>query len=266
MEKEKKEIKISLWTFYVLVAAIVVLVGAVVIGGMGVARKNQLPQNTDNKSENIILYNGYELKVRYDEEIILEDMEYTSENIEKYEKSYYNYENRKYIGITNGIVEESYDGYCAVSNVSKFAFSKQYNAKPRNVSVESNFECAYGTEYQNKEALIMDLDGDGKNEYIVALSSNDYPHKSEITILDYNLNKIETLVKRDKGHWTHASGEEEDIIVLSIEDIEIIDLDNDNIMEIVVDTWTWDFNSVLIYKYENREVKGVTNFHDEATI
>lgn len=227
-----------------------------------------MADNQNNKQENgnIILYNGYELKVRYDEEIILEDMEYTSENIAKYEGQYYNYENKGYVGVTTGQVVESYDGYCAVSNVRKFAFSKQYNAMPRTVRVESKFEYAQGGEYANKSALVVDLDGDGKEEYIVALSSNDYPHKSEIVILGCNLNKIATLVKRDKGHWTHASGEEEDVVALSIDDIEIIDLDNDNIMEIVVDTWTWDFTSVLVYKYENGEVIGVTNFHDEATI
>ena len=39
MEKEKKQIKISLWTFYVLVAGIVILIGAIVIGGMNVKKK-----------------------------------------------------------------------------------------------------------------------------------------------------------------------------------------------------------------------------------
>ena len=39
MEKEKKQIKISLWTFYVLVAGIVILIGAVIIGGMNIKKK-----------------------------------------------------------------------------------------------------------------------------------------------------------------------------------------------------------------------------------
>lgn len=39
MEKEKKQIKISLWTFYVLVAGIVILIGAIIIGGMNVKKK-----------------------------------------------------------------------------------------------------------------------------------------------------------------------------------------------------------------------------------
>ena len=39
MEKEKKQIKISLWTFYVLVAGIVILICAVIIGGMNIKKK-----------------------------------------------------------------------------------------------------------------------------------------------------------------------------------------------------------------------------------
>jgi len=48
-QEEKKELKISLWTFYVLVAAVVVLLAATVSGWLLVARQNmaenKLPQN-----------------------------------------------------------------------------------------------------------------------------------------------------------------------------------------------------------------------------
>ena len=137
---------------------------------------------------------------------------------------------------------------------------------PRTARLESKFKYSQGDEYANKSALVVDLDGDGKEEYIVALSSNEYPHKSEIIILDYNLNKMATLVKRDKGHWVNYSGEESEINVLSLEDVELIDLDNDNVIEIVVNTMVWDCTSVLLYKYENGIIKGVTNFNNELTI
>ena len=48
MEKEKKEIKISLWTFYVLMAGIVVLIAGVIIGGLNVARQESNKQQADN--------------------------------------------------------------------------------------------------------------------------------------------------------------------------------------------------------------------------
>ena len=45
MEKEKKQIKISLWAFYVLMAGIVILIGAVIIGGIGIKKQmNNLEQ------------------------------------------------------------------------------------------------------------------------------------------------------------------------------------------------------------------------------
>lgn len=52
MEKEKKEIKISLWTFYVLVAAIVVLIGAVVIGALNVQKQQNNKQNGETVGNN----------------------------------------------------------------------------------------------------------------------------------------------------------------------------------------------------------------------
>ena len=44
MEKEKKEIKISLWTFYVLMTAMVLLITALIIGGLKLYEKSKLPQ------------------------------------------------------------------------------------------------------------------------------------------------------------------------------------------------------------------------------
>ena len=48
--KEKKEMKISLWTFYVLVASLIILLAATVSGWLLVAKQKpqvqQLPDNT----------------------------------------------------------------------------------------------------------------------------------------------------------------------------------------------------------------------------
>ena len=53
-KEEKKELKISLWTFYVLVASLVVLLAATVSGWLLVARQNmaehKLPQNNAQNS------------------------------------------------------------------------------------------------------------------------------------------------------------------------------------------------------------------------
>ena len=39
--QEKKQIKMNLWTFYVLVAAIVILIGATILGWVKVAEMNK---------------------------------------------------------------------------------------------------------------------------------------------------------------------------------------------------------------------------------
>ena len=46
--KEKKQMKISLWTFYVLVAALIILLAATVSGWVLVAKQNQAQKIQNN--------------------------------------------------------------------------------------------------------------------------------------------------------------------------------------------------------------------------
>lgn len=48
--KEKKEIKINLWTFYVLVASIIILLAATISGWVIVAKQNQVTKQIENKT------------------------------------------------------------------------------------------------------------------------------------------------------------------------------------------------------------------------
>lgn len=48
--KEKKEIKINLWTFYVLVAAIFILLAATISGWLLVAKQNEANKQIENKA------------------------------------------------------------------------------------------------------------------------------------------------------------------------------------------------------------------------
>lgn len=48
-QEEKKEIKINLWTFYVLVAALVILAATTISGWFLVAKQNQLQKELDNR-------------------------------------------------------------------------------------------------------------------------------------------------------------------------------------------------------------------------
>lgn len=55
--QEKKEMKISLWTFYVLVAALVILLAATVSGWVLVAKQNQAPKLPDNPPPAVVQQN-----------------------------------------------------------------------------------------------------------------------------------------------------------------------------------------------------------------
>ena len=48
-QEQKKEIKINLWTFYVLVAALVILAATTISGWFLVAKQNQLQKELDNR-------------------------------------------------------------------------------------------------------------------------------------------------------------------------------------------------------------------------
>ncbi len=54
-KKEKKEIKISLWTFYVLVASVIILLAATIFGWLQVAKQN-LNNNENELPENSVAY------------------------------------------------------------------------------------------------------------------------------------------------------------------------------------------------------------------
>ena len=48
-QEEKKEIKINLWTFYVLVAALVILAATTISGWFLVAKQKELQKELDNR-------------------------------------------------------------------------------------------------------------------------------------------------------------------------------------------------------------------------
>ena len=48
-QEEKKEIKINLWTFYVLVAALVILAATTISGWLLVAKQKQIQKELDNR-------------------------------------------------------------------------------------------------------------------------------------------------------------------------------------------------------------------------
>lgn len=49
--KEKKEIKINLWTFYVLVASLIILLAATISGWLVVAKQNNQNKQIEDKAQ-----------------------------------------------------------------------------------------------------------------------------------------------------------------------------------------------------------------------
>lgn len=215
----------------------------------------------------IVLYYGLDLS-NPDLEI---SIPFTDENKQKYEITYYNYENGEYLGETNGELEETYEGVSHVANTKKFAISEKYDAVPRKFQTIETIPEKLKTQledYNNKvEVQAIDLDGDNSLEYIVACSSYsgnkassaEYKNYSEISVYDDNFNKISTLVKSTNQFWEHNNRVTEEFFC-DIDDVEYIDLDNDGLMEISVDLNVYEGTGVEIYKYKNGEITGNTDY------
>ena len=157
-----------------------------------------------------------------------------------------------------------------MSNTKKIAISEKYDAIPRKYTIIKNLpsQLKEYADSNNIETQSIDLDGDNNCEYVVAYSSyaspedydiEKYTNYSEILIFDNNFNKIATLVTAKDQYWEN-NGTVTDEFFCSLADVEYIDIDNDNIMEILVDTHIYEGIGVNIYKYEKGNIKGNTDY------
>ena len=121
----------------IVIILVVVLIIAAVVVGLHMTKKNSegnqvSTSNTQNEVKDyFILYEGKELAketgFQRPDFITLND-----ENSNKYDIKYYNYENGKYEGESEGKLNEPAEGFGTVEGVKKIATSKYYNAIPRN--------------------------------------------------------------------------------------------------------------------------------------
>lgn len=175
---EKKEIKISLWTFYVLLAAIVVLVGAVIIGTMGIDRKNQLGPDgliyevSDEGHHHT--YNDY----YYDNIVqnICVDFLY-NEALEAKQKSVHKNNRVTLEDIDNEtIVTVAYasvafnnfgsDGYIKVEDIKANKIEKKaQEIFGKNVTVEHQDIPFYGVVYENEKYIPTEVDEELQNTF-----------------------------------------------------------------------------------------------------
>lgn len=226
------------------------------------------PKEEDAKEEAFVLYNGIEIETEPGIYPCV-DMDKTDEANEKYNTKYYNYEDGKFEGTTEGeFGEETYEGCSVVSNVKRIAMTEKYDAIPREKTIVEELpeELSDLNACTTVDIHEIDLDGDEKLEHIVCytidVAAADSPSgkavaSSAIALYDENYKKVEDLVVLDNGFWANL---EDNKIFLSLDKIEYIDIDKDGIMEILVDVPAYESSSVSVLKYKDGKLEGDVKF------
>ena len=233
--------------------------------------QNKMQETTNNLKENILLYEGSEILNKIGTQFIdLTEMEISEEARRKYNTTYFNYENGKYLGEILGYFgEETYEGFSIVTNVKRIAMTQKYNAIPREYKLIEKLPEKLNdmADYSSVAINEIDLDGDGKSEYIVCYTVNykkgqigdgESQATSGIMLFDNNYKKIADLVTLENGFWGNIK-EENYKRFLSLQDTEYIDIDNDGIMEIIIEIPTYEGTKISILRYSNNKVEGEIN-------
>lgn len=268
--EENKKIKVS---FKVVIALIIIVVIIGIAFAICILKNSSNENNGADKNntaikeeskEKIILYKGLD----FSDGKNLNDITYNEANKKKYEIEYFNYENGEKLEKSKGNLVETYEGISAVENVKKIAISVEYDAIPRRyTTIEGLPKELYELADCNKvEIQSVDLDGDGKKEYIVASNSyaspedydtDTYTNYSDISLYDNKLKKIATLIKA-KDQYREVDGKITSEFFCSLDDVEYIDIDDDGIMEVLVDLNYWENIGVNSYKYKDGKITGET--------
>lgn len=268
--EENKKIKVS---FKVVIALIIIVVIIGIAFAICILKNSSNENNGADKNntaikeeskEKIILYKGLD----FSDGKNLNDITYNEANKKKYEIEYFNYENGEKLEKSKGNLVETYEGISAVENVKKIAISVEYDAIPRRyTTIEGLPKELYELADCNKvEIQSVDLDGDGKKEYIVASNSyaspedydtDTYTNYSDISLYDNKFKKIATLIKA-KDQYREVDGKITSEFFCSLDDVEYIDIDDDGIMEVLVDLNYWENIGVNSYKYKDGKITGET--------
>lgn len=238
------------------------------ISDVALQNSNTSPTTTDENAKKImneslvVLYNGLILDTSAMDEVSLKYIDTRSNESEKYIITYYSYENYSFKESRLGTFSSQlYEGLVKIDNVGKIAISEDYDAIPRSVQVVNTIpEIVLNNnssvkDYDTIKTIIVDLDGNGTNEYVLVLA-NKTTGFSKITLVDAKGTKIADLASIEKSKWKNDVNNE---YYLSLNNIETIDVDNDGIMEIVLEIPHATGNpTVSLLKYNNGELQGKT--------
>ncbi len=210
----------------------------------------------------VVLYNGLILDTSKMDEVTLQYIDSKKDESDKYVITYYSYENYSFKESKLGIFSSQlFDGLVKIDSVGKIAISEDYDAIPRDVKVVNTIPSIVSennpkvSDYDSIKTLIVDLDGNGADEYILVLANKKTGY-SKITLIDSKGVKVSDLASIEKSKWKKDTNAE---YYLSISNIETIDVDNDGIMEIVLEIphATGD-PTISLLKYNNGVITGKT--------
>ncbi len=254
-KKSKKKVGIIVTIIVALLLMTILTVTGIFVLPKLLNRNNQEGTAKTEPKEQIILYDGYEMKptvgIQY-----LSDMQKSEEANSKYNTTYHNYESGEYKGTTQGSFgEETYEGYSIVQNVKKIAMTQEYNAIPRSamktnilpIPLKDLKQCS------NFNVHTIDLDGDNNMETLISYDMGKKEeegktiYQSAITLYNSQYYKVATLVKMEGSSKTTA---------ITLDNVEYFDIDNDGTMEIIVDVPTYEGVKISIVKYSNGVFEG----------
>lgn len=210
----------------------------------------------------VVLYNGLILDTSKMDEVVLQYIDSKKDESDKYVITYYSYENYSFKESKLGVFStQLFDGLVKIDSVGKVAISEDYNAIPRNVKVVNTIPTIVSdnnpkvSDYDSIKTLIVDLDGNGADEYILVLANKKTGY-SKITLIDSKGTKVADLASIEKSKWKKDANAE---YYLSISNIETIDVDNDGIMEIILEIpHATGEPTVSLLKYNNGVLSGKT--------
>ena len=202
----------------------------------------------------IVLYNGLILDTTKMEQVELKYIDNTSIDKDKYVITYYNYENFAYMEPTLGKLSQPiYDNLVGIQGVRKIAISENYKAIPKDIKVINTLPTVI---LENNNKLTQYLDMNGTEEYVTILANKNTGY-SKIAFYDSTGKFVADLAFTEKSKWNPQTHLE---YYLSLENVNILDVDNDGIMEILVEIPKYETEpSVSILKYKNAELMGKTN-------
>lgn len=214
--------------------------------------------------EIVVLYDGLILDAKEMGVVKLKYIDNSNPSKEDYVITYYNYEHYGYKNSVLGVLSNQVvDGLVKIDNVGKIAISEKYEAIPREVQVVNSLPAVVAdnnSEFKNYDSvktIIIDLDGDSTNEYVVILANKTTGY-SKIVLVESTGFVKSTLATMEKSGWESVVA---DGYYLSYNNVEIIDIDNDGIMEILIELPTKDVvpSQVSVLKYKNGDLSGKTD-------